>query len=81
MDQADLVVDTLVVIPVVLKLAVAQKPVVETLVEVLKLAVQLAALKLVPRMLSKRGGIVRRLSAREVAALLRRYRAPLRELA
>jgi GT2 family glycosyltransferase len=41
----------------------------------------LAALKLVPRMLAKRGGIVRRLPPREVAALIRRHRAPLGELA
>jgi GT2 family glycosyltransferase len=40
----------------------------------------LQALKLLPRILRKRSAVKRNLSTREVLALLRRYRAPLREL-
>jgi hypothetical protein len=36
---------------------------------------------MLPRILRKRGAVVRRLSAREICGLIRRYRAPLRELA
>ncbi len=41
----------------------------------------LQALAMLPRMFRKRAAVVRRLSAREVCELLRRYRAPLRDLA
>jgi len=40
----------------------------------------LQALALLPRMLRKRGRVLRRISAAQTCALLRRYRAPLREL-
>lgn len=40
----------------------------------------LQALAMLPRMFRKRGEVVRRLSGREVCQLLRRYRAPLRDL-
>jgi GT2 family glycosyltransferase len=40
----------------------------------------LQALALLPRILRKRAAVKRKLSTREVLALLRRYRAPLREL-
>ena len=39
-----------------------------------------AAIRMLPRMLAKRKGLVRRLSNREIYALLRKYRIPLRTL-
>lgn len=44
------------------------------------LAGDLQALAMLPRMFRKRGEVVRKLSAGEICDLLRRYRAPLREL-
>ena len=41
----------------------------------------LAALAMLPRMLRKRAAVKRKLTSRQVVELLRRYRAPLRELA
>jgi GT2 family glycosyltransferase len=41
----------------------------------------LQALAMLPRILRKRGEVVRRLSAGEICELIRRYRAPLRDLA
>ncbi len=45
------------------------------------IAGDLEALVLLPRILRKRAAVVRRLSSREVCELIRRYRAPLRDLA
>jgi GT2 family glycosyltransferase len=45
------------------------------------LAGDLAAVAMLPRILRKRGRVTRRLTSRQTLDLLRRYRAPLRELA